>query len=101
MTVEIQGRKPKHKTGEYYRIHRLAYCDLLDTLEECHAEDLLGTDVWTGLRYADGVGPTDPEVCEKLAAVIEQRLEDTPENNAKYKREFVTFLRTCGGFKKW
>ena len=90
MIIEIEG----NSSIQPFRVNALAYHRLLETLEICHAKEILGADI---MKYKLGKAPT--LACEKLANVLEQTLEENPEDDAEFKREFVTFLRTCNGFQ--
>lgn len=90
MIIEIKG----NSSIPPFKVNALAYHKLLETLEICHAKEILGEDI---LKYK--LGAAQPLACEKLANVLEQTLEANPEDDVKFKREFVTFLRTCNGFQ--
>lgn len=90
MIIEIRSNSDMSP----FKVNALAYHKLLETLEICHAKAILGGDI---MKYK--MGEAQALACEKLANILEQTLEENPEDDAKFKREFVTFLRTCNGFQ--
>lgn len=97
--MELKGRDPMNDYGIAFTITRIKWRSILETMDDCHAVDIVGQKNWTGLHRNDGTGPEDADSCEKLATAIEQQIEAVPESDSEYTRTFIQFLRNCRGFK--
>lgn len=155
MGVDVSGRDPQSKEGEYFRANVWSWRPIHALF--CMANNLAGSpvadDVLTSMCHNDGAGPKSGKICNKIADVLEQMLKQLPDlrdadfvineaegiisfrvdkkfavrgdgrfvNETEIKaenipldslhspyqvrldhlREFVSFLRNCGGFEVW
>ena len=101
MGMDLKGRSPMNDEGKTFTVSLIRWRSILETMENCHSQDILGETDWKALHCNDGAGPSRQEVCEKLATGIEQSIEDVPESDSEHARNFIRFLRNCGGFRVW
>lgn len=78
MSMEIQGRKPTAICGKKLQLEFWAWRpvhDLIGTL----CTDLLGDKLIRDMKFGQGAGPVDPQICETMAERFEQWFEQHPE----------------------
>jgi hypothetical protein len=131
MGMDVFGRDPSDKTGNYFRASIWSWAPLYEQIVAL-CRDLFDEDVLDGMAYNQGAGPKDQETCTRMAERFESALtihqdgftvpdettrvtEDgrfvSPEEiarNPKLKKtcrehvqEWIEFLRHCGGFEVW
>ena len=131
MGMDVYGRNPKSKEGEYFRASIWSWHPLHSlTCELC--KDLLPEEMLMRMGYNDGAGPEDQETCDAMASRFEVWMEHhaggvqkqeaelacppwakmfsaafgqdigaTYDIDDEHLKEWVRFLRACGGFKVW
>lgn len=131
MGMDISGKDPSNKRGEYFRSGFFSWPDIMDVISQANDEYDLGFDIqaWS---FNDGEGLDTQEECNQLADAMEKVLNEggvleVPENRKVQNsmlaalsnggmnvvnvgsrdpsdrniREFISFLRCCGGFAIW
>lgn len=121
MGMDVYGIKPRNKTGEYFRASIWSWRPIHAICETVMDNELPG---WA---YNDGAGYKTQKECDVLADKIEAFIKAAPEVSYKlpcpkgmgvnhkgqfgkgnltpyevditHLREFIKFLRACGGFK--
>lgn len=138
MGMDVWGLKPSSPAGRYFRANIWSW----RPIHELNAKlcgDLLDEETLQKMTFNDGAGPTDPDVCKKMAERFEQWLEHHTEGHQldlglrvtsegrfvppnevatlpaeevqelrspyavedEHLKEWVAFLRDCGGFEVW
>ena len=122
MGMDVYGRRPSNKLGEYFRASVWAWRPLHFLIYR-FCSDLIDAETMMRMASNDGAGPNDADVCNAMADRLERwlngfkgetftqirphRLGDwfgwhRPNSNYKIHREhimkFINFLRHCGGF---
>jgi hypothetical protein len=135
MGMDVYGRKPRSKPGEYFQANVWSWRPIHALIVEL-CSDLLDEDIIESLGYNDGAGPNDQTTCTEMARrfevwmeqhteghkldlglrvtkegrfVTEEELAATPEmeTDSPYEvcddhlKEWIEFLRNCGGFEVW
>jgi hypothetical protein len=121
MGMDVYGKKPSSKAGEYFRANVWSWRPIHTLCELVHGGDLPG---W---GYNDGAGFSTQAECNTLAEKLEHYLDANPREKIaiesemrvtpkgrlfkgdggesaystshEHVREFIKFLRACGGFK--
>ncbi len=95
MGMDVSGRKPKNKDGEYFRANIWSWRPIHERCEEVNSLYNLGLDM-NGWSFNDGNGFTTQEECDKLADAIESRgVEDLVWDGGMYVHpETGTFLKS-------
>ena len=78
MGMDVYGREPSAKCGEYFRATIWAWGPLHALMEET-CSDLLGEELMTAMSSNDGEGPDEQEVCSQVADRLEERLDSVGE----------------------
>lgn len=134
MGMDVYGRKPKSKAGEYFRANVWAWRPI-HALICALCSDLLSEKMLAAISFNDGAGPRSQKVCTAMANRFERWLEHhasghglqipgirvaedghlvtpkspnySPDLPSPYQisdddlKEWVEFLRNCGGFRVW
>jgi len=119
MGMDVKGVKPKNEEGRWIRFSIWEWRPLALLMEDI-ASDLFDARNLKGIHYNDGCGLQDDDKCFILADRIEKWLEERPYlNELEYKlvvaddirvdykvtvervKQFIEFLRSCGGFEIW
>lgn len=130
MGMDVYGRNPSSKDGEYFRASIWSWRPIHALLAET-CGDLLSEKMLHSFGFNDGAGPKSQKVCDSLAARLNLWLEHNIEGTSvecpsvlaepdgrlvdpdeasdqattpystsdDHIREFVRFLRACGGFR--
>lgn len=131
MGMDISGKDPSNKRGEYFRSGFFSWPQIMDVISQANEEYELGFDIqaWS---FNDGEGLDTQEECDELAnamekvlskggGVIEMRenrraqnsmlaalagsgmnvVNASPNAGDRNVRYFIEFLRSCGGFAIW
>jgi len=134
MGMDVHGKNPESKAGEYFRASVWSWHPIHDLI--CRlCSDLLNEDTLEQLGYNEGAGPDDAETCKEMASrfehwmehnveghdieiegmkmtpegrlISESELSDDPELETttpyevedEHLKEWIEFLRHCGGFR--
>lgn len=106
MAMYIAARNPETAGMKGFQVGLTTWRALQDLMEGLGA-DLLSEELRHAMSFNDGYGP-DGETAEMMAKRCEQWLETNPEGyahsadcdlSAEYLRDWIQFLRTCGGFE--
>ena len=135
MGMDVWGKNPSGPEGKYFRANIWSWRPIHALIGELCA-DLIDEETMGRMSINVGAGPSDPEVCQQMAARFDQWLEHnatgktldlelrvttegrfvTPAERAanpelqtespyqvqdEHLKEWVTFLRSCGGFEVW
>lgn len=74
MGMDVSGRNPKNKTGEYFRASVWSWRPIHEIMATT-CRDLLGDELLQSMSYNDGAGPEDQETCTKMADRISVWME--------------------------
>jgi len=149
MGMDVSGRNPQNKTGEYFRANVWSWRPINEMIQMiCY--DLLDEETLERLGFNDGAGAKDQDTCNRMADRFEDFLDDNkfepigklevrnalvperkkfqfalqengsqvdskgrfcdadhPEAQSPYEvtvnhlRDWIDFLRNCGGFEVW
>jgi hypothetical protein len=127
MGVDVYGRKPRSDVGTYWGTNWDCWRPIHNLMREA-CSDLLGEEELKDIEFSnDGHGPTSQQICTETANRLnswaigqetegetqgEGDEETTPEAPLKGEpsgeyfpyealKEWIKFLRNCGGFKVW
>ena len=133
MGMDVSGRKPRSKAGEYFRANVWSWHPIHALIEEL-CSDLLDEKTMRALGFNDGAGPKDQKTCTEMArrfenwmehhadghtvesdlrvtkegrVVSEEELAANPDLETvspyvvrdEHLKEWIEFLRNCGGFR--
>ena len=77
MGMDVRGRHPKNKKGEYFRASITAWPPILELIKKVGA-DIIDTETIFAMGYNDGAGPKDGATCEELASRLKEYLNRFP-----------------------
>lgn len=104
MGMDVFGKDPSAESGQYFRASIWTW-PLVHSLTAATCGDLLSDEVLDAMAMNDGAGPDDQETCNEMANRIEPFVKSdmpdpTPANVdlEMLLREWIEFLRHCGGF---
>jgi len=132
MGMDVLGRNPSSKAGEYFRANVWSWRPIQALIVEL-CSDLLDDDTLTGLSFNSGYGPKEQTTCSEMANRFDQWMEHhvsghtlesesrvtregrfvSPQEQAAnpeletvsayetdddHLKEWIEFLRNCGGF---
>jgi hypothetical protein len=129
MGMDVIGRNPNSSAGEYFAANLWSWRPIHDLIVRL-CSDLLDDETLVGLGYNDGQGPMEQATCAAMATrferwmehhvsghgldsdlrvVTEQESMENPdlETESPYQaedehlKEWIEFLRHCGGFEVW
>jgi len=116
MGMDVYGRNPSCEEGRYFRASIWSWRPIHGLMRQLCCE-FVSDEVLFSMGFNDGAGPEDQETCDKIAKAFDKWMEhnasgvklETPEIHAGLVgalgfdhyllKEWVTFLRSCGGFK--
>jgi hypothetical protein len=74
MAMDVIGRKPKNKKGEYFQSNVWSWCPILSLMQDsgvCSDKEI------KGMSFNEGVGPMEQARCDRIADFIEGKLESS------------------------
>jgi hypothetical protein len=135
MGMDVVGRKPDAKSGEYFRANVWSWRPIHDLIIEL-CSDLLDDEMLKSFAFNAGAGPKDQKTCTEMASRFERWMEEHVEGHGldsdlqvtqdgrfvtdedlasnpglvaespyevadEHLKEWIEFLRHCGGFEVW
>lgn len=135
MGMDVVGRKPSSKAGEYFGANVWSWRPIHDLIAQL-CSDLLDAETLEKIGFNGGAGPTDQETCSEMAKRFENWMEHHVEGHGlesetrvtedgrfvsqkeleensdletespynvedEHIKEWIEFLRHCGGFEVW
>ena len=123
MGMDVYGNEPKNEEGEYFRANCWSWRPIVCIMDLAGGEELFDEKSWDSMHFNDGAGLDSAELAEELGDRISEWItekdlteghwtewnpyEDGDDIDRIYGisrdhlKEFVRFLRNCGGFKVW
>jgi len=103
MGMDVYGKSPSTETGKCFRANVWSWRPLHALIAEI-GSDLFDEEMIDLMGSNDGAGLDSQEECDELADRIEDWLETHKdglviEDKDEHVKEFVEFLRGCGGFQ--
>ena len=126
--MDIYGLEPTTKVGEYFRANIWGWPPILGIAQSANEIYGLGIDT-SAWSFNDGAGLKTQKECNQLADAMENlltmegdtlksehmpnaaafasalhsvmglKIQEQAETSSEHAKEFITFLRNCGGFE--